>query len=187
MHSVGMRVVGVADVFGAITNPAGLDIPVLSDHVAATGSVVGFPLADAIDPREVFSLPCEVIVPAALANSIDADIASRITARLIVEGANGPTTPDADDVLVDGDVTVVPDILANGGGVTASYFEWAQNRQGYAWEDDIVADRLHKRMERAFSEVWGRAAVLDTSLRRAALAVAVERVAAAFHARGLFP
>jgi glutamate dehydrogenase (NAD(P)+) len=187
MHSVGMRVVGVGDVRGAIANPAGLDIPALSEHVAQTGSVVGFALSEPIDEGDLFALPCEVIVPAALANVIDARIASRITARLIVEGANGPTTPDADPVLADAGITVVPDILANGGGVTASYFEWAQNRQGYAWDDDVVADRLHKRMDRAFNEIWARAGVLQVSLRRAAMAVAVERVAAAFHARGLFP
>ena len=187
MHSAGMRVVGVGDVAGAIANSAGLDIPALSDHVARTGSVVGFPLADPIDPIALFAVPCEVIVPAALANVIDADVASRISARLVVEGANGPTTPDADAVLFDRGITVVPDILANGGGVTASYFEWAQNRQGYAWDDEVVADRLHRRMERASAEVWGRSSVLNVSLRQAALAVAVERVAAAFMARGLFP
>jgi glutamate dehydrogenase (NAD(P)+) len=187
LHSVGMRVVGIGDVGGAIANPAGIDVSRLSEHVTGTGSVAGFALADAIDPAELFALPCDVIVPAALANVIDASVASRITAKLVVEGANGPTTPDADPVLHDRGVTVVPDILANGGGVTASYFEWAQNRQGYAWDDDVVADRLHKRMDRAFAEVWGRASVLDVSLRRAALAVAVERVAAAWHARGLFP
>jgi glutamate dehydrogenase (NAD(P)+) len=187
MHSAGMRVVAVGDVGGAIANPSGLDVPALANHVKVTGSVVGFEVADAIDPNDLFTVPSDVIVPAALANVIDADVASRIDARLIVEGANGPTVPAADDVLADRGITVVPDILANGGGVTASYFEWAQNRQGYAWDEEVVADRLHRRMERAFNEVWARADVLDVSLRRAALAVAVERVAAAFHDRGLFP
>jgi glutamate dehydrogenase (NAD(P)+) len=187
MHSAGMRVVAVGDVGGAVANPAGLDVPELADHVRDTGTVAGFELADAIDPGDLFAVPCEVIVPAALANVIDEDVASRIDARLVVEGANGPTAPAADAVLADRGINVVPDILANGGGVTASYFEWAQNRQGYGWDEDVVADRLHRRMERAFQEVWARAEVLDVSLRRAALAVAVERVAAAFHDRGLFP
>jgi glutamate dehydrogenase (NAD(P)+) len=187
LHSAGMRVIGVADVSGAIVNPAGIDIPALSDHVGTSGVVRGFPLAETIDEKDLFALECEVIVPAALANAIDTSIASRITARLVVEGANGPTTPAADPILEERGVIVVPDILANGGGVTASYFEWAQNRQGYAWDENVVADRLRTRMEKAFREVWGRAAVLGVSQRRAALVVAVERVAAAFHARGLFP
>ena len=187
MHSAGMRVVGVGDIGGAITNAAGLDIGALSAHVAATGSVADFPLADPIRDDELFSLPCEVVVPAALASAIDADVAGRIDARLVVEGANGPTTPAGDLVLQDRGIIVVPDIVANGGGVTASYFEWAQNRQAYAWDEHTVADRLQRRMERAFTETWARASVLQTSLRQAALAVAVETVAAAFHARGLFP
>jgi glutamate dehydrogenase (NAD(P)+) len=107
--------------------------------------------------------------------------------QLVVEGANGPTTPAADGVLDEHGVIVVPDILANGGGVTASYFEWAQNRQGYAWDDNVLADRLRGRMEHAFREVWARAAVLGVSQRRAALAVGLERISAAFAARGLFP
>lgn len=187
LHSAGMRVVGVGDVGGAIANAAGLDVPALSDHVARTGSVAGFPIAEPIDPDDLFSLPCDVIIPAALGNAITDRIAGRITARLVVEGANGPTTPAADVILQDRGVIVVPDILANGGGVTASYFEWAQNRQAYAWDENVVAERLQRRMEKAFAEIWARAEVLETPLRRAALAVAVERVAAAFHARGLFP
>jgi glutamate dehydrogenase (NAD(P)+) len=187
LHSAGMRVVGVSDVSGALMNPAGLDIPALADHVKQHHVVAGFPLAEVIDPDDLFALDCEVIVPAALANAIDTTIASRITARLVVEGANGPTTPDADGVLDDHGVVVVPDILANGGGVTASYFEWAQNRQGYAWDDNVLADRLRSRMEHAFREVWGRASVLGVSQRRAALAVGLDRISAAFAARGLFP
>ncbi|MEA3054971.1 MAG: glutamate dehydrogenase [Actinomycetota bacterium] len=187
LHSAGMRIVGVSDVSGALMNPAGLDIPALADHVRQHHVVAGFPLAEVLDPDDLFALDCDVIVPAALANAIDTTIASRITARLIVEGANGPTTPDADRVLDDHGVIVVPDILANGGGVTASYFEWAQNRQGYAWDDNVLADRLRGRMEHAFREVWGRAAVLGVSQRRAALAVGLDRISAAFSARGLFP
>jgi glutamate dehydrogenase (NAD(P)+) len=187
LHSAGMRVVGIADVSGAIANPAGIDVAALSEHVAQTHVVRGFPRAEAIDPRELFGLECEVIVPAALANAIDVDVAGHVRAPLVIEGANGPTTPDADAALAERGVVVVPDILANGGGVTASYFEWAQNRQGYVWEANVVADRLRTRMEAAFREVWARASVLGVSQRRAALAVAVERVAAAWHARGLFP
>jgi glutamate dehydrogenase (NAD(P)+) len=187
LHSAGMRVVGVSDISGAIANPAGLDIPALADHVKEHHVVAGFPLGDVVDAADLFALDCDVVIPAALANAIDATAASRITARLVVEGANGPTTPEADRVLDDRGVIVVPDILANGGGVTASYFEWAQNRQGYAWDDNVLADRLRGRMEHAFREVWGRATVLGVSQRRAALAVGLGRISAAFMARGLFP
>ncbi|HVM51812.1 MAG TPA: Glu/Leu/Phe/Val dehydrogenase [Acidimicrobiales bacterium] len=187
LHSMGVRVVGVGDVGGAVANAAGLDIPALSDHVTATGSVVGFPLGEPIDQRELFALPCELAVPAALANAIDAVTAEHLGARLVVEGANGPTTPDADEILAERGIVVVPDILANAGGVTASYFEWAQNRSGYAWDENLVAERLRSRMEQAFNDVWARADVLGTTLRRAAMAVAVERVATAIRARGLFP
>jgi glutamate dehydrogenase (NAD(P)+) len=106
---------------------------------------------------------------------------------VICEGANGPTTAGADSILEEKGIFVVPDILANAGGVTASYFEWAQNRQGMAWEEDLVADRLRARMERAFEDVWSRADALGVSLRRAAFALAVDRVATAIEARGLFP
>jgi glutamate dehydrogenase (NAD(P)+) len=177
----------VSDISGALANPAGIDIAALSDHVREHGVVTGFPRADAIAAADLFALGCDVIVPAALANVIDETTAGRISAKLVVEGANGPTTPGADAVLEGNGVVVVPDILANGGGVTSSYFEWAQNRQGYAWDENVLADRLRSRMEKAFREVWARAEILGVSQRRAALAVALERVAAAFHARGLFP
>lgn len=187
LHSMGARIVGVGDAGGAVTNGAGLDIPALSAHVAEAGTVAGFPIADPIDPSGLFLLPCELIVPAALANAIDAETAERMNAPLVVEGANGPTTPDADDVLGDRGVIVVPDILANAGGVTASYFEWAQNRSGFAWDESLVAERLRSRMERAFTDIWARGEVLDTTLRRAAMVEGIERVAAAWRARGLFP
>ena len=126
------------------------------------------------------------VVGAAVA-SVVAAVARRLEARVLVEAANGPTTLDADPVLEERGVVVVPDILANAGGVTASYFEWAQNRQGYAWEEQVVADRLRRQMEQAFAAVWERARDLDVPLRRAAFVVAVERVAEAIEARGLFP
>ena len=187
LHSAGMRVVAVGDAGGAVANPGGLDIPALGDHVKETGTVAGFPVGDPFDPLELFHVPCEVVVPAALANVIDVAAAEKMQATVVVEGANGPTTPDADAVLADRGITVVPDILANGGGVTASYFEWAQNRQVYPWDEDVVAQRLAAQMSRAFDEVWTRATTLEVSVRQASLAVAVERIAAAWHARGLFP
>jgi glutamate dehydrogenase (NAD(P)+) len=118
---------------------------------------------------------------------IDQGVAERVRAKLIVEAANGPTTVEAQPVLDRRGIVVVPDILANAGGVTASYFEWAQAQQGYPWEDQVVAERLRSRMETAFNEVWARADTLSVNMRTAAHVVAVERVAAAITARGLFP
>ncbi|HET6795441.1 MAG TPA: Glu/Leu/Phe/Val dehydrogenase [Acidimicrobiales bacterium] len=187
LSSAGMRVVAVSDIGGAVHNPAGLDVARLSDHVRRTGSVVGFELGDQIEPDNLWELDCELAVPAALDGAIDEHVAGRLGARVVVEAANGPTTPAADAILDRRDIVVVPDILANAGGVTASYFEWAQNRQGYPWEETLAADRLRSVMETAFSAVWARAERLGASLRRGAYVLAVERVAEAITARGLFP
>ena len=187
LHSAGMRVVAIGDIGGAVANPAGLDVSLLADHVSATGTVDGFALGDPVDPELLFAVPSDVAIPAALANAIGEQEAASLAAGLVVEGANGPTTPAGDQVLADRGITVVPDVLANGGGVTSSYFEWAQNRQGYQWDGEVLADRLSRRMSTAFEEVWARSEVLSVSLRMAALATAIERVASSFHARGLFP
>jgi glutamate dehydrogenase (NAD(P)+) len=127
------------------------------------------------------------VVPAALEAAITADVAERLRCKLLVEAANGPTLPAADVVLDRRGIVAVPDILANAGGVTASYFEWAQGRQGFAWDEGLVASRLRDFMERAFHDVWVKSETLGVSLRRAAFAVAVGRVAEAIEARGLFP
>ena len=187
LHSAGMRVVAIGDIGGAVANPAGLDIPMLAEHVSAAGTVDGFALGDPVDPELLFAVPSDIAIPAALANAIGENEASSLAAPLVIEGANGPTTPAGDDVLADRGVTVVPDVLANAGGVTSSYFEWAQNRQGYLWDPEVLAERLSRSMGSAFEEVWARSDVLGVSLRKAAMAIAVERVASAFHARGLFP
>ena len=168
-------------------NPGGVDPLALSDHVAMTGSVAAFTGAEAIDESDMWAIECELAVPAALSGSITEAVASRLGARVVVEAANGPTLPEADPVLERRGITVVPDILANAGGVTASYFEWAQSRQGYAWDEETVALRLRKTMEEAFTAVWAKADTLSVSLRRAAFALALERLAEAIAARGLFP
>lgn len=187
LTSLGMRVVAVSDVDGAVYNPAGLDPAALGEHVAATGSVAGFPLADPLEPAQLFRIPCELAVPAALGGVIDATLAADLGAKVIVEAANGPTLPEADPVLDSRGILVVPDVLANAGGVTASYFEWAQSRQGYAWEAELVAERLRRTMEHAFEATWQRAEALKVPLRKAAIALGVERVAEATRLRGLFP
>jgi glutamate dehydrogenase (NAD(P)+) len=187
LSSAGMRVVAVSDAGGAVVNEGGLDTGELADHVARTGSVADFAGGDAIDPDAVYAVPCELFVPAALGGVITAAVAEKLAARIVVEAANGPTTVEAEPVLDARGIVVVPDILANAGGVTASYFEWAQNRQGMAWDDDVTADRLRAHMDRAFAAVWAKAEALGVGLRPAAFALAVERVATAIEARGLFP
>ena len=187
LASAGMRVVAVSDVTGAVINEGGLDVAALSDHVKATGGVAGFPLGDPIDGGDVFEVECELLVPAALGGVIDAAVAERIVAPVIVEAANGPTLPEADVVLDQRGIVVVPDILANAGGVTASYFEWAQARQGYPWDEETISDRHRRIMNDAYADVWGAAGRWKVSMRRAAYGLALERVAAAMEARGIFP
>jgi glutamate dehydrogenase (NAD(P)+) len=187
LSSAGMRVVAVSDIGGAVYNPGGLDPADLADHVAREGTVAGFDGGDAIEADDMWKVECELCVPAALAGAIDERVAEALSCRVVVEAANGPTTPAADPVLDRREIVVVPDILANAGGVTASYFEWAQSRQGYAWEEELVAKRLRAVIDEAFSSVWAKSDALDVSLRRAAFALAVDRVAGAISARGLFP
>ena len=187
MASAGMRVIAVSDIGGAVYNPGGVDPSELSDHVAQTGSVAGYPGADAITQTDMWGLECELVVPAALAGAITESVAERLNTKVVVEAANGPTVPAADPVLDRKGITVVPDILANAGGVTASYFEWVQSRQGMAWDETEVATRLRSYMDDAFTAVWAKSESLDVSLRRAAFALAVERVADAMTTRGLFP
>lgn len=187
LHSAGMRVVAVADVGGAVANEGGLDAGALADHVAINGSVVGFSGGEPIPADAIWDIDCELLVPAALGGVIDEGVARQIQAKVIVEAANGPTTVEAQVVLEERGVVVVPDILANAGGVTASYFEWAQSRQGFPWEDNLVAERLRARMDDAFVTVWAKSQQLGVDLRQAAYVVALDRIAAAIDARGLFP
>ena len=187
LHSAGMRVVAVADVGGAIANEGGLDVGALADHVADTGSVAGFTGGDAISAESIWDIECELLVPAALGGVIDEGVGRRVQTQVVVEAANGPTTVDGQSAMAERGIVVVPDILANAGGVTASYFEWAQSRQGYPWDESVLADRLRTRMDAAFVDVWARSEGLGVDLRRGALVVALDRIAAAVEARGLFP
>ncbi len=187
LSSLGMRVVAVTDVAGGIYNPAGLDPHALAEHVERKGSVAGFASADPLGHDELWDVDSELVIPAALDGVITAAVAKRLHAKVIVEAANGPTLPEADAVLDQRGIVAVPDILANAGGVTASYFEWAQARQGYRWEASLVASRLHEVMGDAFQATWVKSRELGVTLRRAAGALAVERVAEAIRLRGLFP
>jgi glutamate dehydrogenase/leucine dehydrogenase len=187
LASAGMRIVAACDAGGAVHNPGGLDLGLLSDHLAATGSIAGFEGAEPIPSGQVWEIEADVAVPAALEGAIDESAARALRSSVVVEAANGPTTPAADRVLAERGITVVPDILANAGGVTASYFEWAQSRQGYAWDEELVAARLARTIDDAFADVWARSQDLKVTMRRAAGVVAVERLSEAIKARGLFP
>ncbi len=175
-HEAGARIVAVSDIKGGIANPEGLDIPAVLDHVRATRSVVGFPGAKPITNEELLTFPCDVLVPAALDGVIDKQIAAEIRAKVVLEAANAPTLPEGDEILERREVLVVPDILANAGGVTVSYFEWVQNIQQFRWEFDEINERLRRKMRAAFETVWKLATTKKISLREAAFIVAIGRV-----------
>jgi len=183
----GCVIVAVSDIKGGIYNPAGLDIRQLETHIAETGSVVGFPGTEPVSNEDLLTLPCDILVPAAVGGQIHAGNADKIKASLIAEGANGPTTPEADVILRDRGVTVIPDILANAGGVVVSYFEWVQGLQYYFWRESEITTRLQEVMTRAFNRVWTLAAKDGTDLRTAALMEGISRVAEGFRIRGLYP
>jgi glutamate dehydrogenase (NAD(P)+) len=183
----GARVVAVSDQYGGVKNDAGLDVTALRAHVAATGSVVGFPEADPVGNAELLALDVDVLVPAAVEDVLDEDTARTVKARWVVEGANGPTTSEGDQVLAERGITVVPDILANAGGVVVSYFEGVQANQAYWWTEAEIEERLEHRMRSAYLAVSERARADGTGLRDAALAIGVHRVADAHRLRGLYP
>jgi glutamate dehydrogenase/leucine dehydrogenase len=172
----GVKVVAVSDVRGAVANPSGLDLDALSDYSNRTGSVVGFPDARPIDHRDVLTAKCDFLVPAALEDAITADVAREVQARLIVEGANGPTTQEASDILCRRGIPIVPDVLANAGGVTVSYFEWVQNRQEFYWPLEEVNSRLATKMIDAYRQIADRAKDGHCSLRKSAYELAIERI-----------
>jgi glutamate dehydrogenase (NAD(P)+) len=183
----GCVIVGVSDVKGGIYSAAGLDIRQLETHIAETGSVVGFPGTDPVTNEDLLTLPCDILVPAAVGGQIHAGNADKIKAGLIAEGANGPTTPEADVILRDRGVTVIPDILANAGGVVVSYFEWVQGLQYYFWRESEITSRLQEVMTRAFNRVWALGTKEGTDLRTAALMEGIKRVAEGYRVRGLYP
>lgn len=187
LSSLGMRIVAVSDAGGGVCNEGGLDVSELSRHVERTGSVGGFPAGDELAPRGIFDVETDLLVPAALGGVIDSDVAARLDAAVVVEGANGPCLAEAEPILERRGIVVVPDILANAGGVVSSYMEWVQARQGLEWDDQQIARHLTERMDRAFGEVWELSSSLRTTLRQGAFALAVKRVADAMEVRGLVP
>lgn len=184
---VGAKVVAVQDHGGTIYREAGLDVPALLEHVARVGSVAGFTQAETLEHDTFWDVPCDILIPAALEQQITERNAGRIQARLVIEGANGPTTPQADDILHERGVLVVPDVIANAGGVTVSYFEWVQDFSSFFWSEDEINERLVKIMKGAFAAIWQVAEDNKVSLRTATFIVACKRILHARDLRGLYP
>ena len=183
----GARVVALSDSHGAVVNPYGIDVPAAIVHKAEHGTLEALPATDAATNDELVELECDVLVPAALEQVITADNATRVKAHMICEAANGPTTPGADEVLEDRGILVLPDVLANAGGVVVSYFEWVQGLQEYFWKEYEVNAKLNDIVVRAFEETWSARERFSTSMRNAAYGIAVQRVAEATTIRGLYP
>ena len=185
MAKDGAKIVAVADVSGAIHEPAGLDVPALIRWTTDRRGVAGFPGSQPLS-TPIVEYDCDILVPAALENQIRADNAERIRARIVAEGANGPTTPDADKILEKRGLFVIPDILCNSGGVTVSYFEWVQNRMGFYWPEAEVNQRLEQTMVPAFRDVLGKSVEHKVNMRVAAFMVAIERVVKVIMLRGVY-
>ncbi|MCH2106189.1 MAG: Glu/Leu/Phe/Val dehydrogenase [Planctomycetes bacterium] len=186
LHREGYKIVSVSDMYGALYNPEGLDMPAVMDYLRDNGKLEGFSGADYIENEGQLELPCELLIPAATENQITSKNADRIQAELVVEGANGPTTPRGQEILDSRGVMVVPDILANAGGVTVSYFEWVQDRMGYFWTEEIVNSRLEQVMVKSFQSVVKMAERHNVNLRTGAYLVAIDRVARVYRMRGVF-
>jgi glutamate dehydrogenase (NAD(P)+) len=184
MQQLGAKMVGVSDANGAIRNDGGIDANALQDHIVANGRITEFEGAEKIDPDDLVAIPCDVFIPAALGGMIHEGNAPRMECKVIVEGANSPTTPAADQILRDKDVYMIPDVMANAGGVVVSYFEWVQNLQHFRWDEREVNDKLGTIMRRAYREVSARAREEGIDLREAAYLVGIERVVEAAQTRG---
>nr|WP_320131775.1 Glu/Leu/Phe/Val dehydrogenase [uncultured Holophaga sp.] len=186
-HTHGARVLAVQDHTGTIYNPKGLDIPALLAWQEKTGGVKDFPESEPFDSEAFWELECEFLVPAALEGQVTAARAARIRAKIVLEGANGPTLPAADDILRERGISVVPDVIANAGGVTVSYFEWVQDIQSFFWGEDEINEKLDHIMVDAFGRIWATAQELKVPLRTAAFVVACTRVLSSRERRGLYP
>jgi glutamate dehydrogenase (NAD(P)+) len=180
-------IIGISDVKGGIWKPDGIDIRQLETHVKEAGSVTGFPGTEPISNADLITQPSDVVIPAAVGGQIHEGNADRVKASIVAEGANGPTTPEADVILRERGVTVIPDILCNAGGVVVSYFEWVQGLQYYFWRESEITARLQEVMTRAFNRVWALASKESTDLRTAALMEGIRRVAEGYKVRGLYP
>jgi glutamate dehydrogenase (NAD(P)+) len=187
LAEMGCTIVGLSDVNGGIYNPRGINLQAVNAHMAEAHTLMGAPDVERVTNYELLTLPCTVLVPAALENQITAGVAAAIKARIVTEGANGPTTPAADRILHDKGVFLIPDILANAGGVTVSYFEWVQGLQSFLWKEEEVNAKLREVLVRAFAEVLARSEDLQVDLRMGAYVLAVAKVVQALDVRGIYP
>jgi len=187
LQELGCKVVGISDIRGGVYNPHGIDIHQALHYSKEHGNLAGLPNTEAVSNWELLTLPCDILIPAALENQLTRHNATHVKARLIIEAANGPTTPEADVILNDRGVTIVPDILANAGGVTVSYFEWVQDLQRFFWAEHEINNRLESIMTRAYRAICEKALQQETNLRMGAYLLAVTRVAEATEIRGVYP
>jgi glutamate dehydrogenase (NAD(P)+) len=185
--NAGAKVVAIQDVSGTVYNPAGIDVAGLRRFLQENRTLIGMPGCEPIKADDFWSVPCDFMVPAALESQINRYNADRITARIVVEGANGPTTPEADTILAERGIVVVPDVIANAGGVTVSYFEWVQDFSSFFWSEDEIYGRLEKIMSDAFGAIWQLAESRRMPLRSAAFVIGCSRVLEARAIRGLYP
>ncbi len=184
----GVKILAVSDAFGGVFNGAGLDLLALEKHIASHRTVTGFPGGDAISNEQLLELPCDILVPAAMERQITEKNAARIKCRILAEGANGPTTPEADQIIGQREeIFVIPDILCNSGGVVVSYFEWVQDLQSFFWSESEVMDKLFRILENAFMQTLNLSRKNKVSMRTAALILGIQRVHQAKKTRGLFP
>jgi glutamate dehydrogenase (NAD(P)+) len=186
MAARGFKIIAIVEYNGAVHNPHGLDIEALMEHRADTGFITGFVGGEDIDKNEAMFLDCDVLIPAATENQITSENAEKLRCRILCEGANGPTTAIADVILAEKKIFVIPDILANAGGVTVSYFEWVQDRQGFFWNEDLVNTRLEEIMVGSFEAVTAYGEKHRVDNRTAAYMLALDRVASAMRLRGLY-
>jgi len=186
MYGQGYKIIGIAEVDGGLYNKNGMDLDALMAHRQRNGTIHGFPGAEAHDPADLLITDCDVLIPAATENVITSQNAYKVQARILCEGANGPTTAAADDILAEKKVFVIPDILANAGGVTASYFEWVQDRQGYFWKESVVIEQLEHIMRSSFEDVVRYAETHNVNNRIAAYMLAIDRVAFTIRQRGIY-
>jgi glutamate dehydrogenase (NAD(P)+) len=186
MSAKGFKIIAIIEYDGAVYNRNGLDIAALQRHRKETGSITGFEGGEDMDRMEAMFLPCDVLIPAATENVVTSQNADRLRCKILCEGANGPTTPLADLILADKKVFVIPDILANAGGATVSYFEWVQDRQGFFWNEDMVNERLQEIMDESFDAIVQYADQHHVNNRIAAYMVALDRVAYAIKLRGIY-
>lgn len=187
LHDLGCKIVGISDVNGGVYNKDGIDPRAVLRHMKKTRTVIDYPGVERVSNEDLLELPCDILVPAALEKQITDENASRIRPKILAEGANGPTTPEADKILFDNNVFVIPDILANAGGVTVSYFEWVQDLQSFFWDEEEINHRLKLVMDASFQAVNERAQAHKIPLRLAANILAIERVAEATRLRGIYP